>query len=91
LVTAQGCQIFTSCNLPNRKKLPKTTQNIPNGLKVHQMAVNIRNGHIVYRSKALQNIPKLIFSVCNHFIWQPCFRFAGSAASHRRANFNMNG
>jgi hypothetical protein len=50
------------CNIPKRKK-------IPNGRKIYQMSLKYTN---IINYKALQNVPKLGFSVCKCTIWQPC-------------------
>jgi hypothetical protein len=53
--------------------IPKPEKNVPNEYKMYQMVIkhpkspyNIPNGHKyinIYQSKALQNLPKLVFLV----------------------------
>jgi hypothetical protein len=44
---------------------------IPKREKFYQITKNIPNGHTrMYRSKALHNLPKLVFLVWKYTIWQ---------------------
>jgi hypothetical protein len=56
----KGCQIFLDPNKQKREKYTKGPQTTPNGHALNQMAIKYAN---IFRSEALQNIPKLGFLV----------------------------
>jgi hypothetical protein len=55
-----GLPDFCWYMIPKPEKCTKSTQNVPNVLKIFQMAIKYIN---IFLSKALKNLPKLVFLV----------------------------